>query len=251
MTENSGFSPAFSIITATYNAGPLLSRTAACLAAQAYKNFQWIIVDGNSTDDSVQRIKAAGKLVDRWVSEPDEGIADAWNKGLALARGSHILILNAGDIYDPDFLLIVSQQCDDSRIVCSHARRSYENGQQFGVFLAQPHKLNRAMHLPHNWCAVPAHHYRTLGPYAKLQLAMDFEWFHRYYRKFGVAGFHVINQALGTYYLGGASDVHYRRSFVANERILIENGLHPLAARFYRAAYTMKHALNKRLSGRG
>lgn len=115
------------------------------------------------------------------------------------------------------------------------------------MFLSQPHKLGRAMHLAHNWCAVPVQHYRALGLYSKIPLAMDFDWFHRYYRKFGVRGFDVVDQALGTYYLGGASDVNYHSSFSANERILVANGMSPLAARFYRMSYTLKHAIVSRV----
>lgn len=235
--------PSFSIVTATYNAGTLLDRTIASLSAQTYKNFEWIVIDGDSKDDSLERIKRAGCLVDRWLSEPDEGIADAWNKGLALAKGTHVLILNAGDAYDPDFLLAVAENCDGRRIVCSHARLVAQSGRQSGVFLAKPHKLNRAMHVPHNWCAVPTHHYQTFGLYSNIPLAMDFEWFHRYYRKFGPSGFNVIDRILGTYYLGGTSDVNYRASFRANEQVLIKHGVRPLVARLYRMTYTLKHAV--------
>ena len=239
----SSSSPLFSIVTATYNAGSLLHRTIASIAAQEYKNFQWIVIDGGSKDDTIERLEHAGPLVDRWLSEPDEGIADAWNKGIALAQGSHILLLNAGDTYDSDFLQMIAERCASERIVCSHARLLTENGEEAGVFRAQPGKLYRAMHVAHNWCAVPAHHYKTLGSYKKIPLAMDFEWFHRYYRKFGVAGFDVVDRVLGSYYLGGASDRNFRKSFSVNEKILLDNGTHPVTARLLRLAYTLNHAL--------
>jgi len=237
----------FSIVTATYNAGKLLDRTMASLRAQTYRGFEWLIVDGGSKDDTVARIQAAGNLVSRYVSERDEGIADAWNKGIAMAGAQHVLILNAGDTYDANCLETIAQRVDGQRIVCSHARLATEDGRDVGMFLSQPHKLRRAMHLAHNWCAVPLQHYRALGPYAKIPLAMDFDWFHRYYCKFGVQGFDVVDQALGTYYLGGASDVNYRSSFGANERILVAHGMSPLTARFYRMSYTLKHAIVSRM----
>lgn len=237
----------FSIVTATYNAGRLLDRTIASLRSQTYRDFEWLVVDGASKDDTVARIEAAGDLVSRYVSERDEGIADAWNKGLALASARYVLILNAGDTYDPDFLEVMAQRADGRRIICSHARLAKEDGREIGLFLAKPHKLGRAMHIPHNWCAVPAQHYRDLGPYSKIPLAMDFDWFHRYYLKFGVAGFDVVDRALGTYYLGGASDVNYQKSFGVNERILVANGMSPLRARLYRMSYTFKHAVKSRI----
>lgn len=237
----------FSIVTATFNAEALIGRTIASLRSQRYRDFEWIVIDGASTDRTVARVQEADDLAPTIVSEPDEGIADAWNKGVALARGENVLILNAGDSYDPDCLQVMAQRADGRRIVCSHARLAKEDGADVGMFLAQPYKLARAMHVPHNWCAVPTRHYRELGLYPKIPLAMDFDWFHRYYRKFGVAGFDVVNRALGTYHLGGASDKNYQKSFGVNERILVANGMSPLRARFYRLAYTVKHAIKSRI----
>jgi len=242
--------PLFSIITATYNAGALLQRTIESLSAQACRDFEWIVIDGGSTDDSVERIEAAGALVSRWVSEPDEGIADAWNKGLALAGGEYVLILNAGDTYDPEFLTAIAASCNGRQVVCTHARLSTEDNRPAGVFRAQPAKLPRGMYLPHNWCAVPAEHYRALGPYRKLRFAMDFDWFLRYYRHFGPTGFAVIDRALGTYHMGGTSDSNYIASFEASERVMIDNGVSPWRARCTRFSNTFKHAVKRRLLAR-
>jgi glycosyltransferase involved in cell wall biosynthesis len=240
--------PVFSIITATFNAGKVLGRTVHSLVSQTCQSFEWIIVDGASGDDTVERIEAAGEVVSSWVSEPDEGIADAWNKGIARARGQYILILNAGDTYDPEFLEKLKPHCDGRRIVCSHARLCAEDGTIVGKFAAKPDKLRVAMHLPHNWCAVPAEHYSSLGLYRRIPLAMDFDWFHRYHKQYGANGFIVVDEVLGSYYLGGASDQRYAESFQANEHILIENGMHPMLARAYMASYRLKHALKHRFT---
>lgn len=241
--------PTFSIVTATYNAGSVLDRTIDSLRAQTYSDFQWIVIDGGSKDDSVPRIEQARGLVDQWVSEPDQGIADAWNKGLARATGTYVLFLNAGDTYDPIFLETLSAHCSERVITCTHARLMTVYGRTIGLFAARPDKLYRGMHVPHNWCAVPLHYYRTLGPYRNIPLAMDFDWFHRYYLHFGTAGFRVVDQVLGNYYLGGASDSGFLESFKANERILVENGSSVLLARFYRMSYTLKHALWRTATG--
>lgn len=239
--------PKFSIITAARNAGDLVDRTIESIKSQTYKNFEWIIIDGASTDGSLQKFERVSEMIATLVSEPDKGIADAWNKGLARATGDHILILNAGDTYDPSFLEITAQHCDFQRIICSHARKISEDGKEVGIFYARPRKLYRAMHLPHNWCAVPRQHYEGLGLYPNVPLAMDFEWFHRYYKRFGAGGFRIIDQVLGSYYLGGKSDVKFVESFKANEHILIKNGASPLLAQFYRLSYTLKHAIKCRV----
>jgi glycosyltransferase involved in cell wall biosynthesis len=248
MTKAHTAPPAFSIVTATFNAGELLDRTQASLSAQTCREFEWIVIDGGSSDDTVERIKRAGPLVTSWISERDRGIADAWNKGIELAKGRYVLILNAGDTYDPTFLESILPLCDGQRIVCSHARLNAADDTHVRIFKAQPAKLRIAMHLPHNWCAVPRQHYASLGLYRHLPLAMDFDWFHRYYNRYGVNGFAVLDEVLGTYYLGGASDARYVESFRTNERILMENGMHPFKARAYMFAYRMKHALKHRLS---
>jgi glycosyltransferase involved in cell wall biosynthesis len=69
---------------------------------QTYGNIEWIIVDGNSSDKTVELIRRNEDVIDYWVSEPDNGIYDAWNKGLTLARGEWIAFLGSDDIYCAD-----------------------------------------------------------------------------------------------------------------------------------------------------
>ena len=237
--------PLFTVITATFNAGPLFDRTRASLEAQTNQDFEWLVFDGGSHADTVSRVRAAGHLIAHWRSEPDRGIADAWNKGLAMARGQYILFLNAGDTYDAGFLHTVASAADNQRIVCSHVRLRTASGVLVGRALAEPNRLGRAMHLPHNWCAVPARHYAEFGPYALLPQAMDFEWFHRYYLKYGATGFRVIDECLGDYHLGGTSDVNYAESYRAKEGIIVAHGGNRLAARLLRWAYTINHAVRR------
>lgn len=235
--------PFFSIITVTYNSNFLFDRTALSLQHQICRDFEWIVIDGGSVDGTVQKIKRHEVNIDYWISEKDEGIADAWNKGLSVSQGRYILFLNAGDIYDPDFLeKIRSIYADDMKILCSHARLITQGGDYVGTFYSHPHKLYRGMHLAHNWCAVPRIHYETLGGYRHLPLAMDFDWFHRYYCQYGGEGFNVMDCALGNYHLGGISDVNYAKSFRFNSVILIDNGTPRLIAGLWRFLYTAKHA---------
>lgn len=86
--------PHFSIITITRNNLSGLRRTADSLAAQTCRNFEWIVVDGASIDDTAAYLATTTAY---WLSEPDSGIYDAMNKGLARATGDFILFLNAGD----------------------------------------------------------------------------------------------------------------------------------------------------------
>lgn len=88
--------PFFSIITVTRNNLDGLRRTAASLGAQSPAPYEWIVVDGASTDGTADFM---GTRTAHFISEPDNGIYDAMNKGLARARGTYVLFMNAGDSF--------------------------------------------------------------------------------------------------------------------------------------------------------
>ena len=97
--------PKFSIITVTYNAAGVIEPTLASVAAQTYRNYEYLLIDGASTDDTVAKATASGISFSHIVSEPDSGLYDAMNKGMKLATGDYLCFLNAGDsFYAPDTL---------------------------------------------------------------------------------------------------------------------------------------------------
>lgn len=91
-----------SVITAVYNAEAVLPGLIASLRAQTDQNFEWIVVDGQSSDRTLQVLHEAGALVARVISEADFGIYDALNKGVRIASGDYYLVLGADDILSPD-----------------------------------------------------------------------------------------------------------------------------------------------------
>ncbi|MGL4629819.1 MAG: glycosyltransferase family 2 protein [Leadbetterella sp.] len=90
--------PLISIITITYNAQKFLERTISSIQNQSQKDFEYILVDGNSEDGTMDIVKKNLELFDLVISEKDRGIYDAMNKGLRLAKGKYIWFMNAGDI---------------------------------------------------------------------------------------------------------------------------------------------------------
>lgn len=88
-----------SIITINYNNCEGLARTCQSVVSQSNQDFEWIIIDGGSTDGSVDVIKEYASYIDYWVSEPDRGIYNAMNKGVRAASGKYCQFLNSGDWY--------------------------------------------------------------------------------------------------------------------------------------------------------
>lgn len=91
--------PFFSIVTVTRNAADALVRTARSVKGQGFGNFEWLVIDGASTDDTVDLAKRFLRPNDRLVSEQDNGIFDAMNKGLRMARGEYVVFMNADDMF--------------------------------------------------------------------------------------------------------------------------------------------------------
>lgn len=91
--------PTISVITVTYNVENLLEGTIKSVLKQTYKNIEYIIIDGNSTDKTLDIIKKYQHEISSWVSEPDKGIYDAMNKGTQKATGDWIIYMNAGDCF--------------------------------------------------------------------------------------------------------------------------------------------------------
>ncbi|PLY08721.1 MAG: glycosyltransferase [Arcobacter sp.] len=124
--------PLVSIITVTYNAEQFLERTIKNIIEQNYKNIEYIIIDGNSTDGTIDIIKKYEKYISYWISEPDNGLYDAMNKGIDIATGSWINFMNAGDMFsETNTISNVSKNFnEDYQIICGDILR----GENYSVY---------------------------------------------------------------------------------------------------------------------
>lgn len=101
--------PLFSIITAAYNAADTVGRTLASVDAQTFADYEHIVVDGASADGTTDLVAGAENPARRMISEPDRGLYDAMNKGIAAATGRYLIFLNAGDkFHSPDTLQLLA-----------------------------------------------------------------------------------------------------------------------------------------------
>src|SRR5690348_3752223 len=99
--------PLISVITPTLNSGAKIAATVASVLSQKKELYEFLIVDAVSTDDTLDHVRAHGSAL-RWVSEPDEGIYDALNKGIRLTSGEFLYFLGAGDRLLPGVLEAVA-----------------------------------------------------------------------------------------------------------------------------------------------
>ena len=95
----------YSIITVNYNNKDGLKKTIESVIHQSYRDFEYIIIDGGSTDGSAELLKEYSDKITYWVSEPDKGIYNGMNKGIAKATGDYLNFMNSGDCFYADDVL--------------------------------------------------------------------------------------------------------------------------------------------------
>jgi glycosyltransferase involved in cell wall biosynthesis len=158
--------PSLTIVTPCLNAAATLPATLASVRAQDYPGLEHIVVDGGSTDGTLELLRAAEGV--RWISEPDRGLADALNKGIAMASGDVIGELNADDVYEPGALdaagaalgadpgaMWLTGQC---RIIDAQGREIRKGVTAYKNRLLRHYSLG--LYLTHNFISAPATFFR-------------------------------------------------------------------------------------------
>lgn len=131
-----------SIITVNYNDSKGLEHTIKSVISQSFHDYEFIVIDGGSTDDSVNIIRKYEQYINYWVSEPDGGIYPGMNKGLRLAQGEYVNFMNGGDCYHSSDVLekIFSLDTDADIITGNHAENGLKNVGQGGVTMLDLYK---------------------------------------------------------------------------------------------------------------
>lgn len=127
--------PLVSVITVVYNGKGFIEETIQSVISQTYNNIEYIIVDGGSTDGTLDIIKKYENDINLWISEPDNGIYDAMNKGINLAKGEWLNFLNAGDSFVDNNVLenIFTAELTDSTLIYGDIIALKENGEYLPV----------------------------------------------------------------------------------------------------------------------
>jgi glycosyltransferase involved in cell wall biosynthesis len=167
--------PVLTIVTVTYNSAATLQDTLRSVRNQSFRNYEHVIVDGGSTDGTIDMLNAAGETI-RWISEPDRGIYDAMNKGIRLAQGSWIHLLNSDDYYNANDVLarIVPLLAEGSVNYCDLVRAEPDGSRVLQRYNFKKWPLYFSAFLPHPSLIVSAKQYAELGPYdTALRVAAD------------------------------------------------------------------------------
>ncbi|MEQ8238126.1 MAG: glycosyltransferase family 2 protein [Cyclobacteriaceae bacterium] len=138
--------PKITVITPSYNQGEFLEETIQSVLNQGYPNLEYIIIDGGSTDQSVDIISKYSKELSYWVSEKDNGQSEAINKGFRRATGEIVTWLNSDDLFMPNVLNQIVEHFDDQNIVLVHGGNiHFGKGMSDSTphFTNKPHLMSR------------------------------------------------------------------------------------------------------------
>lgn len=212
--QGSDAAPRCSIITVVRNGALTIERTIASVIAQKAdsEDIEYLVVDGGSTDATLEILKKYEDSIDYWVSEPDAGIYFAMNKGIALARGQVIGILNADDYYAPRAVasaLAALEQHPHCGYCYGWLELLSQGGRALTVMKPVPpslvpRRILRELVLPHPTLFVRKQVYAQWGEFdTHYRLAADFELLARWHRQ-GVRGVEIA-QVMAHFCVGGAS----------------------------------------------
>lgn len=220
-----------SVITPCYNSGKTIEKTLECIENQTYQNIEYIIVDGGSTDETLEIIeKHRQRLPERFrlISEKDSGIYDAMNKGIGLATGELIGIVNSDDWYEKDTVeqAVVHYQGNPYEVIYG-MQRTYLNGREKATFIYHHDFLPQQM-ITHPTCFVTADTYRDLGTFdLQYRSAADYDLMLRYYESKKVV-FTPVMRVLSNFQLGGMSGsqtgvrenarIRYKRGYLSRKK---------------------------------
>lgn len=236
-----------SIITINLNNLQGLQKTMESVFAQTFMDYEYIIIDGGSTDGSKELIeKQANKLV-YWVSEKDEGVYQAMNKGIEKAKGDYIHFLNSGDVYySGKTLQAVFQQAKNVDLLCGQVENVSTDKKWM---IIPPEKLTylhlREHNLPHQGTFIKAAFFQKAGLYNEgLHIAADWEFVLKA-MAFHNASYQYINEIISIYPFNGISSLPENRKTLMDEKNQIIHSLFHFFEPDYVELVECKRELNK------
>jgi len=207
--------PILSVITIVYNNVKDIERTMLSVLNQTYPGIEYILVDGLSNDGTIDVIKKYEDRIAKFISEKDEGIYDAMNKGLALATGNYVIFMNSGDeFFDADTVAAVFASADDADIYYGETEMIDDAAQSLGQRRHKAPKqftwrgFSLGMSISHQAIYIKR---SLIEPYdRKYQLSADIDWIIRSAKK--AKKIINVNRYVAKYLVGGMSKTKHRQS---------------------------------------
>lgn len=217
--------PTVSIITVVYNGVQYIEQTIKSVIAQDYTNIEFIIIDGGSNDGTLDIIKKYKDNIANWVSEKDSGIYNAMNKGLKIASGEIVAILNADDYYHSDTIQNVVNHFVKTKADIVYGNltkfRSIEAKEYFVEITPDITIMEKRMGVFHPATFIKKEVYQEVGVFnEKYKLSADYDFMLRVYKQ--QYDFQYLNKSLAYFRIGGASNTNCN-SYKEGINILIEN----------------------------
>ena len=200
--------PLISIVTVVYNGEKTIEQTINSVLNQSYPNIEYIIIDGDSNDGTMQIISKYKDKIAHIVSEKDKGIYDAMNKGISLASGDIIGLLNSDDYYESDSIENIVKHYKPGLNIYYGALRSIDENDVTFITPATDNvsKLARGMVINHPTMFVNQEVYQKLGKFSlNYKIAADWDFTLRCYKR--EVNFVKIYKVLCNFRIGGASGI--------------------------------------------
>ncbi|PIB49739.1 glycosyltransferase family 2 protein [Pseudomonas sp. 2822-17] len=218
-----------SIITVCFNSASTIRDTIESVLSQDYGDIEYIVVDGGSRDGTQAIVESYGDRIRRFVSEPDKGLYDAMNKGVAMATGAVVGILNSDDFYESTTSLSSVAKAFERRpesdavfgdVVFVNPTDLHKVTRFYRANRFAPWKLRFGWMPPHPATFIRKSAYNVVGQYSlKYRISADYEFFVRLFKVHALK-YSYINQVLVRMRSGGASTAGLRSSLKLNLEIV-------------------------------
>ena len=173
-----------SVVTVCYNAEDLIEDTIRSVVNQTYPDIEYIVIDGASTDGTIDIIRRYSDKISYWISEKDKGIYDAMNKGIAAARGSYVIFMNAGDKFsNSNVIANVTPKLGEHTIVSGRWKRCYADGKEKSASPQAIESLKVEMPICHQATFVKLSYHKTNPFDVSFRLSADYDFFYKAWRK--------------------------------------------------------------------
>lgn len=226
--------PLVSIVTAVFNARETVERTILSVINQTYKNIEYIIIDGKSTDGTLDVVEKYRDKIAIVVSEKDSGIADAMNKGINLANGELIGLINADDWFETDAVEKIVGAYQNRKDSVIHADMKIYSSDDIFYLERAPDKLNlnKGMVINHPTVFVPKAVYAKLGVFdTSYRIVFDWEFMVRL-KSAGVP-FVPLHYPISNFRVGGVSTNRPDILIEEMHRVRKHHGLYKMVDRYY------------------